>query len=175
VHKLVETLEVILFGCGAEVALIEEVALEDTVEGSCKEVGADVKLPLAVEVGILDVFLDDEGASIPLHHFDLLLDFLEATHHRDAVATVGVLARFADPDVFALVLVGVLVLFCLTSVKALEEERETGVIHPILDDMGFWEVEEDLFVERLVVLPHVGEEQFFGVQVEAPRQVVVHE
>ena len=99
---IVEVLHIELLAGGADVTVLVPVALEMPVETGHYHVSAYVELAFLVEEWVY-VLLDDMGAgaslavhSLPPHY---LSDLLNAIHHLDSHALVGVLAGLHQPGV----------------------------------------------------------------------------
>lgn len=81
---------------------------------------ADVEFSVLVQQGLLDVFLDDVGVLLLAALVLLLQDVVELVNlveHLDAVASVGVLSRFDDPNVLLLFLLISFTIICLFSFR----------------------------------------------------------
>ena len=97
---------------------------------------------------------------------------LEVVHDVDAVAAVGVLARFEDPYV-----VGLTALALAEGRHALEvlsETVELRVVGALCDEEGQGKDGKDVFLEEGIVVLQVEEEELFGVELQTTREVVVH-
>lgn len=75
---------------------------------------AQVELSLVVQKRVLDVFLKNEGSqlaiAVPLPAFQTHLDIIQAITNCNAVASIGVLSWFHNPNIFD-VLLALLFLF----------------------------------------------------------------
>ena len=104
VDVLVEAFEVELSTAGSNVAVVVVERLQAPVyrRHHCK--APQIKLPPLVQSRVLDVLLKDKRPRLlrlcrvaAVAHY--LLDLLQFGLHRDADATIGVLARLDDPEV----------------------------------------------------------------------------
>lgn len=79
-------------------ALLEKEGSQGPVERGQNCEDSDVKLPLLIEQGVLNVLLDDIGPGGRSFPHDRL-DFLETADHLDAVPTVRALSGLDDPGI----------------------------------------------------------------------------
>ena len=98
-----EVVDVELVGGSADVPFLEPVRLEDPVDLADHHVVPDIELPLLIQEGPINIQLYYEGLLAPIiMHFLRFYDRVELVYlidHSDAVASVGELPWFDDPDV----------------------------------------------------------------------------
>lgn len=92
-----------LSGTCAEVALLVPVALQIPIDGAHHGEAPDIKLPVLVQQGLLNILLNDVTAFVATGAgvVDKAFDLVEILAHGDATASVGILSRFDYPEVLA--------------------------------------------------------------------------
>lgn len=102
-EAILHILNVVLAAGRAQVAIRVEVALQVIIHCRGQGVESNVEFAILVEQGSLAVLLDNVGALLAIHDVVAhdLLDLGEVLAHGDAAATVCILARLDNPQVFA--------------------------------------------------------------------------
>ena len=98
-HSVLVVLRCVLARARPQVAVLVPISLEVAVHRGGECVASDIELSVLIKEGLLNVFLDDIGAFLPVN-LGLVndrLDVVNVSADLDANATVGVLSRFDNP------------------------------------------------------------------------------
>jgi hypothetical protein len=108
-----------LIPTGPDIPLLKPVPLHYAMDMRNRHIMSNIKFSFLIEQGPIDIQLHNEGllraVVVGALGFEDGIEFVDLVDDCDAVATVGVLARFNDPDVthFALLFYSQLHLFLL--------------------------------------------------------------
>lgn len=131
---------------------------------------SDVKLSALVEQGLLDVLLNDVGATVTIHIcvLDQGLNVVDVATDLDTAASIGVLTWLDDPEglsEFRGLVKDCRFVWVLCVVVELFELQELRIVEPLFDMVSEWQIVVILLADGLVVDLHVVEDCLFVAQV----------
>lgn len=100
--------------------------------------------------------MDDKCTVIVfVHERNQTFHLFDRTYDSDAIASIRVLARFAYPNIFALIFNAGIRFFSLKMLKSLYKLSEIRILDAIFYKMRLWQILEYLFTLSFVVFFHV--------------------
>ena len=167
-HKLiVDIFQGILLTGGPDIPILIPIPLDGPINRGNQNIAPYIKLALIIQEGFFHVFLYKRRRRPSLTAVTLNkgLYLQQGTTHSDAIPTVGILPRLAYPYVPR----------CLgIRLPALQKAQVLCIFQTLRNHVRLRQVVTHIHALILVVLPHVGEQQFLGMHLETPWNVVDH-
>lgn len=98
---IVKVFQGVLSACCSNVAFFIPISFHTSINGSYQNVNTDVEFSFVVKERIFHILLNNKSARRVTFLTDQRTDFSYRTDDIDAVASVGIFARFADPHIAA--------------------------------------------------------------------------